>query len=167
MLLKLTAANIAAMRLSTYLFFTCVVVAIGCNSAPPPPPFKPIADVKQLMVSVVEPAADEYWDAVGTVIDAQGEHQIEPQTVEEWDAVRNNAYVFTEAGNLLMMPTRAKDGGEWMTLSQALIDTGQKAIRAAEARNKAGVFDAGAEVYDACTNCHAKYAVELQKANLR
>ena len=117
------------------------------------------------MASVIEPAADEYWDAVGTVIDAQGEHHIQPQTVEEWDAVRNNAYVFAEAGNLLMMPTRAKDGGEWMQMAQALIDTGQKAIRAAEARNTTGVFDAGAEVYDACTNCHAKYALEIQKPN--
>lgn len=139
----------------------------ACNSAPPPPPYKPVADVKQLMASIMEPAADEYWDAVGTVIDATGEHPIEPQTAEEWEAVRNNAYVFTEAGNLLMMPPRAMDGGDWMQLSQAFIDAGQKAIRAAEARNKTAVFDAGAEVYDACTNCHAKYAVELQQTNLR
>ena len=149
----------------------CVVIfaitfLAGCSSATPPP-FKPVADMKQLMASVVEPAADEYWDAVGTIIDEKGEHHIAPETVEEWNAVRDRAYVFTEAGNLLMMPTRAMDNGEWMRLAQALIDTGQKAIRAAEQRNTTAVFDAGAEVYDACTNCHAKYAVELQKANLR
>jgi hypothetical protein len=144
-----------------------IVLAGGCTSAPPPPPYKPVADVKQVMASIMEPAADEYWDAVGIVLDAEGEHEIEPQTPEEWNAVRNNAFVFTEAGNLLMMPTRAKDGGEWMQLSQAFIDAGQKAIRAAESRNKAAVFDTGAEVYDACTNCHAKYALELQQKNLR
>jgi hypothetical protein len=143
-----------------------VLLVSGCNT-PPPPPYKPVADVKQVMASIMEPAADEYWDAVGIVLDAKGEHQIAPQTVEEWEAVRNNAYVFTEAGNLLMMWPRAMDGGDWMTLSQAFIDAGQKAIRAAEARDKTAVFDAGAEVYEACTNCHAKYAVELQKANLR
>ena len=32
------------------------------------------------------------WDAVGTVIDENGEHEIAPQTAEEWDAVRNAAY---------------------------------------------------------------------------
>jgi hypothetical protein len=126
-----------------------------------------VADVKAVMANIMEPAADEYWDAVGTVIDSEGEHAIEPQTVEDWDKVRYNAYTFTEAGNLLMMPTRAQDNGEWMRLTQAFIDAGQKAIRAAEARNKTAVFDTGAEVYDACTACHAAYALELQKANLR
>jgi hypothetical protein len=154
------------MRAAALLLFVEVAILTAC-STPPPPPFKPVADVKQVMASIMEPAADEYWDAVGIVIDAKGEHQIEPQTVEEWDAVRNDAYVFTEAGNLLMMSPRAMDGADWMTLSQAFIESGQKAIRAAEARDKTAVFDAGAEVYEACTNCHAKYAVELQKANLR
>ncbi len=81
------------------------------------------------------------------------------QTTEEWDAVRNAAYVVAESGNLLMMSSRAKDGGDWMTMSQALIDVGQRAIRAAESHDKTAVFDVGAEVYDACTNCHAKYAL--------
>jgi hypothetical protein len=143
------------------------IAALGCSTAPAPPPYKPVADVKQLMASVVEPAADEYWDAVGTVLDQEGMHEITPQTQEEWDAARNNAYIFTEAGNLLMMPTRAKDNGDWMKFSQALIDTGLKAVRAAEARDRNAVFDAGAEVYDACTQCHARYALEIQKANLR
>jgi hypothetical protein len=144
-----------------------LTVAAACSTAPAPPPYKPVADMKQLMASVIEPAADEYWDTVGTVIDAEGEHEIAPQTQEDWDAARNHAYVITEAGNLLMMPTRAKDNGDWMKFSQALIDTGQKAIRAAEARDKNAVFDAGAEVYDACTQCHAKYALELQQKNFR
>jgi cytochrome c556 len=144
-----------------------VILASACNAAPPPPPYKPVADLKQLMVSVIEPAADEYWDAVGTVIDAEGVHEIVPQTQEDWDAARNHAYVITEAGNLLMMPTRAKDAGDWMKFSQALIDTGLKAVRAAEARDKDAVFDAGAEVYDACTQCHARYALELQQKQQR
>jgi cytochrome c556 len=148
------------------LLLALVALAPACGGAPAPP-YKPVADVKTLMANIMEPAADEYWDAVGVVIDADGEHAIEPQTQEDWDKVRNNAYTFTEAGNLLMMPTRAKDNSEWMRLTQAFIDSGQKAIRAAESRDKAAVFDTGAEVYDACTACHAKYAVELQIANLR
>jgi len=139
----------------------------ACSSAPPPPPFKPVADVKQLMASVVEPAADEFWDAVGWIDDPQGTIEIEPKTQEEWDAVRNHAYIVAESGNLLMMSTRAKDGGEWMTLSSALVDAGQKGIKAAESHNKQGVFDSGAEIYDACTNCHAKYALELQRPNVK
>ena len=109
------------------------------------------------MSSVIEPAAEVYWDAVGTVIDKNGTVEIEPKTDEEWTAVRNSAYVVAEAGNLLMMNGRAKDEGDWMRLSQALMDVGQRAIKAAESKNKAAVFDAGAEVYDACVACHAKY----------
>jgi hypothetical protein len=150
------------MRVLLVMLF--LIVAPAC-SGPPPTPYKPVADVKQLMASVVEPAAEIYWDAVGTIIDEQGVTEIEPATVEEWDAVRNAAYVVAESGNLLMMSSRAKDGGEWMTMSVALVDVGQRAIQAAEARNKQAVFDVGAEVYDVCTNCHAKYAVEIQRPN--
>ena len=141
------------------------VLFAGCSSAPPPPPFKPVADVKQLMASVVEPSAEVYWDAVGTIYDEKGTTEIEPKTIEEWDAVRNAAYVVAESGNLLMMSSRAKDGGDWMTMSQAMIDVGQRAVSAAEARNKTAVFDVGAELYDTCTSCHAKYALEIQRPN--
>ena len=134
----------------------------ACGGAAPPP-YRPVADVKQLMASVVEPAADVYWDAVGTIIDSNGITEIEPATTEEWDAVRNAAYVVAESGNLLMMSSRAKDGGEWMKQSRALVDVGQKAIRAAESHNRNAVFDAGAEMYDVCTSCHVKYALEIQE----
>ena len=145
----------------------CGLLASACDSAPPPPPYKPVADVKTLMAAVMEPSADLYWDAVGVVVDDKGEQQIEPKTAEEWDAVRNAAYVVAESGNLLMMPTRAKDGDEWMTASQQMIEAAQKAIRAAEARDKTAVFDTGAELYDACTNCHSKYSPDIIRPNAR
>src|SRR5687768_744304 len=107
-----------------------LMLVAACSSAPPPPPYRPVADVKTLMGAVMEPAAEVYWDAVGVVMDDTGEHYIEPKTAEEWDAVRNAAYVVAESGNLLMMPSRAKDGGEWMAASQMMIDSAQKAIRA-------------------------------------
>ncbi|MGQ0650253.1 MAG: hypothetical protein ACT4P7_22155 [Gemmatimonadaceae bacterium] len=116
--------------------------------------------MKQLMNSVLEPAADVYWDAVGSVTDAKGTVEMAPRTPEEWDAVRNNAVVLAESGNLLMLPSRAVDDGEWMVLSRALITASRQAISAAEARDRNAVFDAGAVLYEACTACHAKYAIE-------
>lgn len=142
------------------------LIGAGCNrDLPPPPrstpapPFRPIADVKQLMASVMDPAADVYWDAVGTIVDKNGVVEIAPKTDEEWKAVVNSAYVVTESGNLLMMNGRAKDNGDWMKFAQALIDVGQRAIKAAESKNTKAVFDVGGEVYDACVACHSKYVV--------
>ena len=121
-----------------------------------PPPFKPIADTALLMEAFIDPAADVIWGSVGTIITAAGEEHIRPRTEEEWMAVRNAAVAVTEAGNLLMMVPRAKDA-EWNRISQAMIDTGAAAIKAAEAKDPDGVFDTGAEIYAVCTNCHAKY----------
>jgi hypothetical protein len=141
------------------------LLGAGCSrpapAQPPPPvpPFRPVADVKQLMVSVLEPAADVYWDAVGSVTDKSGTVDLAPKTDAEWQAVVNSAYVVTEGGNLLMMSPRAKDTGDWMKLSAALVDVGQRAIRAAESKNTKAVFDVGAEVYDACVACHSKYII--------
>lgn len=139
----------------------------GCSGGPPPPPYQPVADVKTLMASIMEPAAEVYWDAVGVVVDQTGEHEIEPKTAEEWDAVLNAAYTVAESGNLLMMPSRAKDSGEWMAAARLMIDAAQKAIRAAESRDKHAVFDTGAELYDACTNCHSKYSPDILRPNAR
>lgn len=117
------------------------------------------------MISVLEPAAEVYWDAVGSVIDKHGTVEFAPKSTEEWDRVRNSALVIAESGNLLMMAPRARDAGEWMTLSRAMIHAGERAIMAAESRDKAAVFDVGADVYDSCTNCHAKYAVGTLRPN--
>ncbi len=140
------------------VLLACLTVACGGSA---PPPFRHVADVKQLMASVLEPAADEYWDGVGTVIDHTGTTEIRPETNEDWDALVNHAFVIAESGNLLMLGTRPKDGGEWMKMSRALVDVGEKAIRAAASHDPQAVFDVGAEVYDVCTACHSKYAPDV------
>jgi hypothetical protein len=141
-----------------------MLAAAGCTAAPEPPPFKPIADVKQLMQAVIDPAADELWDATGWIVTASGTEERKPQTDADWAAVRGHAITLTEAGNLLMMAPRAKDGGEWMQRSQELIDTGAAAWRAADARDVQKLFDTGGDVYQACTNCHQKYLEEVADA---
>ena len=74
--------------------------------------------------------------------------------------MENAAFVVAEAGNLLMMDGRALDDGPWMTMSQALIDIGRRAVEVAEERDEQAVFDVGAEMYFVCTQCHATYALE-------
>ena len=127
------------------------------------PPFKPIVDTGSLMESFIEPSADVIWLSVGTIVSAAGEEHIRPQTEEEWTKVKNAAVAVSEAGNLLMMEPRARDADEWMRLSKAMVDTGAEAIKAAEAKDPDAMFEAGAQIYAVCSNCHAKYDPSISR----
>jgi hypothetical protein len=140
-----------------------VLWSIACSG--PPPPFKPVVDTKLLMQATIDPTADQIWDAVKTVITQDGMEDIRPRTSEQWTAVRNHAVTLAESGNLLMMVPRAKDGGEWMARSQELIESSERAIRAAEAKDADQLFSAGGDIYNACSNCHGKYMDAIVNAN--
>ena len=58
-----------------------------------------------------------------------------PRTDAEWEVVGNNAVALVEAGNLLMMEGRAVDKGEWIKMSQAMIDAAKVALKATEAKS--------------------------------
>ena len=93
--------------------------------------------------------------------DVTGTEEIHPWTTEEWDTVRNAAWVMVEAGNSLMIGNRPKDTTDWMRFAQEISDVSLKAARAAEAHDAAALFTAGGDVYLACTACHQKYNINL------
>ena len=128
--------------------------------APESLPFDAVADGRQLMVSVIEPAAEVYWDAVGVIMDLEGTYEIEPQSDEEWEAVENAAWVLAESGNLLLLEDRAQGREHWIAMSRAMIEVGRRAVEAAVAQDPQAVFDVGAEVYFVCVGCHSAYATE-------
>jgi hypothetical protein len=124
--------------------------------------------MKELMHAVIDPAADRVWASVGTIIDQNGTEERFPKTDEEWDGVRDAAMTLVESGNLLMMPGRKlRQGGqgdeEWIRLSQALMEVSMQAVKAADARDKEGVFNVGADIYAVCSNCHQKYSPDMQR----
>jgi len=133
------------------------VLAGACS---PRPAFKPVASVKQLMQATIEPSAEVVFEAVGTIISAGGVEEIAPKSDEEWATVRNNALTLAESGNLLMIGDRARDKRDWMKMSQALVDVGVTALKAAEARNPEALFQAGGEIYEVCQQCHTRYRTE-------
>jgi hypothetical protein len=150
-----------------YRWLVLPIVLSGCAPADSPEPFVVVADVQQVMNSILEPAAEEYWDAVGWIDDIEaGTTEIRPGSPEDWDAVRNAAFVVAESGNLLMMDGRAVDDGAWMSISRSMIEIARTAIAAAEARDEAAVFDAGAEIYYTCTACHSAYATDILRPNV-
>lgn len=132
--------------------------ALACGPAEGTgPPFREVAGTRLLMASVMEPAADHLWASVGWIIGPEGEENIQPQTDEEWTLVRNAAVTVAESGNLLMMDRRKVDDEDWIAWCRQLIDAGDAAMQAADARDVQGVFDTGEQVYFACAGCHAQY----------
>ena len=80
-----------------------------------------------------------------------------PKNDKEWAAVENNAVILGESGNLLMIGSRAKSTAVWMKTSQALVDAGAVALKAAEAKNVDALADAGNQIVNACETCHEKH----------
>jgi hypothetical protein len=142
------------------IFALSLLALLGCGDSPEPSPFVAVVDSRQLMLSVIEPAAEVYWDAVGVIMDEEGTRHIEPRTDEEWEAVENAAVVLAESGNLLLLEDRARDRDHWRAMSRAMIEIGRRAVAAARARDPGTVFDVGGDVYLVCTGCHAVYAAE-------
>jgi hypothetical protein len=120
------------------------------------PRFEVAMDNPQLMVWVLEPAADVIWDSAGTIITAEGRQELAPTSDEGWEAVVRAAAILSEGGNLLMLPGRSR-GEDWMEYALALIDTGKLAQQAARARDADALFDAGGRVYQVCRACHNQY----------
>jgi hypothetical protein len=144
-----------------------VLALFGCDSSPPPAapaaapatPFNALLDMKQLMNWVIDPATDVVWASVGTIVTSEGKQEIAPRTDEDWTAVRNSAATVAEAANLLMLPGRALNQDDWMARARKLSETAVEAMRAAEVKDTEALFTAGGDIYQACSECHAKYIV--------
>lgn len=140
-----------------WLWPLVIAMTLGCQ--PSPPPMNPVVGVGLLMQTIIEPAADHYWDAVGSVTDEHGTTSFAPTSAEEWAQLRTDGYTLAESGNLLMMEGRARDRGRWMELARAMVAAGRQAALAAEQRDTAAVFEAGSVVYQACSACHEAYLI--------
>jgi len=117
----------------------------------------PVATVKQIMGGIVGPAAGVVFNSVSTMTDEKGTVENFPRTDQEWEAVGNSAAALIEAGNLLMMGSRAIDQGDWVTMSRAMMSAGQDVLKAVEAKDKELILDYGDAVNMSCDNCHQKY----------
>jgi len=130
------------------------VVEIDVAPPAPMPEFNPVVSTAVLMRGTVSMAAEDYWQSVSIVIDRDGEHENFPETEAEWERVWAAGITLAETGNLLRIPPRNIDDPEWARLTQAMIDTGMDAARAADAQDHLAVLDEGERIYNVCTECH-------------
>jgi len=145
------------MRSGAFVLLVGSVMLWGCSGEPQELPFRPVASVSQLMSTMIDPAADVVWGAVGTIVSKDGEEHWEPETDEDWAAVLQGAMTLTESGNLLMIGDRARDQETWMRMSQAMVAAGQRAVEAAESQDVEAIYGVGEVVYNTCDSCHNLY----------
>lgn len=119
-------------------------------------PFTPVASVGHIMDGIVIPGSQAVFDAV---VYANGELVQAPRTDDDWFRLRMQALAVAEAGNLLLMPPRAKDGA-WGGLARTMTTRAAVVAEAAEARDVDQLLAAGSALYDTCTACHAAYLME-------
>jgi hypothetical protein len=122
------------------------------------PDVAPVATVKQLMIGITNPSAYVIYEAVGTKSTAAGVEEIAPQNDEEWAKVGSAAAAVIESGNLMLMGNRAIDKGDWVKMTRDMMEQGQKAMKAADAKDKDGIVAAGGDLNATCDNCHARYS---------
>ena len=164
-----------------------VVVAIAaCGTEPressPTATFRPTASIQDLMLSVVDPAADAIWYSVATIYTFDGVEERRPRTDEDWEALRHEAVRLVEASNLLLMDGRAvgrpgfRSENPGIELEpeqvQALIDSEPEAwvqlvgdfyrvaatmLSAVEDRDADRMFDNGGALDQTCERCHQRY----------
>jgi hypothetical protein len=118
------------------------------------PGFKPVASIDDIMESIVIPSSQAIFDAV---VYSNGELVQSPKTDEDWNSVRMRAIAVAEAGNLMIMPGRAKDNGDWVKFALAMTERAAVVANAAESKSIDQLLQTGGELYNTCTACHAKY----------
>jgi hypothetical protein len=65
--------------------------------------------------------------------------------------------LLAEAGNLLMLGTRARDKDQWMKMSRALVDAAALAATATEKKDARALEAATDSITVACEACHRPY----------
>jgi hypothetical protein len=110
------------------------------------PSFQPVGSMSQLMIYVLYPTSDALFYI----------ERNPPKTDVEWNAIRTQALTLAEAGNLMMMPNRVRDG-DWNKDAKMLVDVGTKAFKAAMAKDMDGIVALNQELNDACVVCHVQY----------
>ena len=106
-----------------------------------------VASSSRLHEILITPASDAVFEASSNP----------PKDEKGWTAVRNQALLLAEAGNLLMVGSRVRDNGNWMKMSRALVDAAALAAAAAEKKDAVALEAAADPITVACMECHRPY----------
>jgi cytochrome c556 len=145
---------------------------------------KPVVSVKELMKYMIDPVADNIFNAVGSRVTREGVVDIEPKSEEDWDKIRVGAISLAEAADLLKIrrpftppgqdndvagPNAVelsaaqitakveRDPVEWNARIQAMRNVALEALDVAKRKDVAELWDVGENLDKACEACHRSY----------
>jgi len=154
---------------------------------------KAVVSVKELMANMIDPLADNIFDAVWWDSGPHGIEEHRPQTEEDWEKVRIGAVSIAEGVYLLKVPRpfappgdvnnsvgpdapelsptaiRAKldkDPVLWNAKIEALRNVALATIDAVNRKDVDALFQAGADLDVACEDCHLEYWYPGDKATV-
>jgi len=145
---------------------------------------KPIVSVKELMRDLIDPIADNIFDAIAIIVDKGGTVEHSPKTEEEWATVRIGGVTMAEGAYLLkvrrpwapagdennstgpdaveLSPAQItakveKDPVEWNARIEALRNVGMQVIDIVNRKATQELWDASENLDAACEACHRSY----------
>ena len=140
--------------------------------------------IKELMQNIIDPIADNIFDAVGSDVTAKGIVDTRPVTDDDWAKVRQGAVTLAESTNLLKMPRPVAPAGDtnksigpnapelspqqiqakieqdralWNRHANQLRDDALKVLAIVKAKDVDALFQAGSDIDRACETCHLEY----------
>jgi len=111
------------------------------------PPTQNVGSMSDLMAKIIYPASDALF-----YIESRT-----PKTDAEWTTLEGQALIVAESANLLMLPGRARDQKQWMADAKLMLEAGAAAVKAAKAKDVAGIAALSDQLMESCTSCHKNY----------
>jgi hypothetical protein len=177
----------AGLSIVSVLLFACS----PSKPAPAPPAapalwgdMKPVVSVKELMRDMIDPASDNIFNSVSTVISKRGIVETEPKTEEDWEKIRIGAVTLAEGVSLLKIPRPFTPPGDqnnstgpdapelspaqilaklekdpvlWNARIETLRNVGLEVLEIVKRKDTKELWDASDNLDQACENCHLDY----------
>jgi len=153
----------------------------------------PVVSVKELMRDMLDPAADNIFDAVKVVMTKNGVVETVPKTDQDWEKIRIGAVTLAEGVYLLKIPRPFAPPGDennssgpeatelspaqikaklehdpvlWNAKIEALRNVGLEVIEIVNKKKVDDLWEAGDNLDQACETCHIQYWYPGDKALL-
>lgn len=176
------------------VLFLAVLTSSLCSkpapagSPPVAPPLlgemTPVVSVKELMKNMIDPIADNIFDAVWWDTTAEGVVEHRPRTDDDWEKVKTGAVTLAEGIYLLkvprllapvgdvndsvglhppeLSPTQIKDMIDqdpvlWIAKIQALRNVSLEVLEVVKKKDVNALWQAGGDLDEACEACHLEY----------